>query len=179
MLALKLVRLCHAWAESRRQKHSKGERRADPRDSGNVNLGVFAGEFAHALAAGAARRDQGIAFPDDKYFGDAPLTGGDHGGYRSGFRASANGIGGILDIRPGENRARDGAKSRFNGKPNKERRRSIVLWPPPKKALRSNPSGHFPIRRGRCPLEQLYTLVSPTSPRLERRTFRLNRRDSG
>jgi hypothetical protein len=71
-----LVRLCHAWAESRRQKHSKGERRADPRDSGNVNLGVFAGEFAHALAAGAARRDQGIAFP--KYFGDAPLTGGDH-----------------------------------------------------------------------------------------------------
>lgn len=117
MLALKLVRLCHAWAESRRQKHSKGERRADPRDSGNVNLGVFAGEFAHALAAGAARRDQGIAFPDDKYFGDAPLTGGDHGGYRSGFRASANGIGGILDIRPGENRARDGAKSRFNGKP--------------------------------------------------------------
>jgi hypothetical protein len=112
-----LIRFRHAWAESRRQKHSKGKRRADPRDSGNVNLGVFAREFAHALAAGAARRDQGIAFPDNKHFGDAPLTGGDHGGYRGGFRASANRIGGILDIRPGENRARDSAKSRSNGKP--------------------------------------------------------------
>ena len=54
-----------------------------------MDLGVFAGECANALAAGAARRDQNLAVAGAKNFGDALLSGRDHGGGRAGLGAAA------------------------------------------------------------------------------------------
>ena len=59
--------------------------------------GVSGGEFAHALAAGAARV-KSLRPRRDQDGGDAPVAGRDHRGDRPGLRAGAHRIGGIFDV---------------------------------------------------------------------------------
>ena len=63
------------------------------------------GEFADALAAAAAGRAKRLAVADDADFGDAPLARQRHGGDRARLGADALGIGGVLDIAAGIDRA--------------------------------------------------------------------------